>query len=194
MSKNIIVLDLETKHTFEEVEGRKPEKLGITVVGTYLYQTGEYKVFMENEIPELEELLTKKPLLVGFNIKSFDMAVLKPYLRMNPDSLPVLDIMMEMTVKLGHRVSLDSVAQATLGAGKSGHGLDAIKYYKNGEWDKLKKYCLDDVRLTKELFEYGAEKKELFYLTKFDKAKAKCPVDWTVENPLEKTEAQYSLL
>lgn len=194
MKHNIIVLDLETKYTFEEVEGRRPEKLGITVAGTYLYAEEKYRIFRENELGALEELLTKKPLLVGFNIRRFDMEVLKPYLHMNPDKLPIIDIMEEMTNVLGHRVSLDSVAQATLGTKKSGHGLDAIKYHRNGEWDKLEKYCLDDVRLTKELFEYGAKNGELYYLTKFDQAKARVPVNWKLENPNEAENAQYVLL
>lgn len=194
MGPNIIVLDLETKYTFDEIDGRRPEKLGITVVGTYLYATDEYCIFREDEIGKLEKLFGTKPLLVGFNIIRFDLPVLKPYLKMNPDTIPVLDVMDELVKVLGHRVSLDSVAQATLGTGKSGHGLDAIKYHRNGEWDKLEKYCLDDVRITKEVFEYGAKNKELYYLTKFDHARAKAPVDWDVKGPKAEEEVQYSLL
>jgi len=194
MKPNIIVLDLETKHTFDEVEGRKPDKLGITVIGTYLYQEDVYRIYREEAISDLEELLTKKPLLVGFNIKRFDLPVLKPYLKIDTKEIPVLDIMDELVRVLGHRVSLDSVARATLGAKKSGNGLDAIKYHRNGEWEKLERYCLDDVRLTKELFEYGARHKELFYLSKFDRAKARAPVDWEIENPADKDNAQFSFL
>ncbi len=194
MKPNIIVLDLETKHTFDEVEGRKPEKLGITVIGTYLYQEDVYRIYREEAIPELEELLTKKPLLVGFNIKRFDIPVLKPYLKMDPKDIPVLDVMDELVKVLGHRVSLNSVAQATLGTQKSGHGLDAIKYHRNGEWDKLEKYCLDDVRITKDVFEYGAKHKELFYLSKFDQGKSRAPVDWEVKNPADEESVQFSLL
>lgn len=192
MNPNIIVLDLETKRAFDEVEGGKAEKLGITVVGTYLYRENRYRIFRENEINDLETLFMSKPLLVGFNIKKFDLTVLRPYLHMNPAVLPCLDIMEEMTKILGHRVSLNSVAQATLGTQKSGHGLDAIKYYKNGEWEKLEKYCLDDVRITKEVFEYGAKNGELFYINKFSQAPAKVPVKWEIKNPVET--AQYSLL
>jgi DEAD/DEAH box helicase domain-containing protein len=194
MNPNIIVLDLETKNAFSEVEGGKAQNLGISVIGTYLYREDKYKIFHEDQIGELEELLTTKPLLVGFNIKKFDLAVLKPYLKMNPNNLPVLDIMEEFVKVLGHRVSLDSVATATLGAGKTGHGLDAIKYFRNSEWEKLEKYCLQDVKITKEVFEYGANNGELFYLSKFSKVKSRAPVNWKVENPEEAMSAQYSLL
>jgi DEAD/DEAH box helicase domain-containing protein len=105
----------------------------------------------------------------------------------------VLDILSEVTKALGHRVSLNSVAKATLGETKSGNGLDAIKYYEAGEWDKLEKYCLDDVRITKEIFEYGARHKEIFYLTKFDQAKARLPVQWEIEAPSLVNETQFKL-
>lgn len=194
MKPNIVVLDLETKYTFDEVGGRRPEDLGVTVIGTYIYQEDVYRIYREDAVARLEELLSKKPLLVGFNIRKFDLVVLKPYLRINADKLPVLDILEELVKVLGHRVSLDSVAKATLGIGKSGNGLDAIRYYNEGEWDKLEKYCLDDVRITRELFEYGAENGEIYYLTKFDRIKARAPVSWRIEHPGSEADAQYSLL
>ena len=65
---------------------------------------------------------------------------------------------------------------ATLGKKKTGHGLQAIEMYKEGRMDELKKYCLDDVMLTKELFEYGSDKGEVMYLN--EKGKISIRVDW----------------
>lgn len=186
MGKNIIVYDIETKYAFEEVGGReKLDKLGISVLGAFDYSTGEYVVYEENELSKFEQRLMRLPVLVGFNSKKFDTPILQGYCRMNLKSLLQIDIMDEMTRILGHRVSLDSVAQATLNASKSGDGLDALRFYKNGEIDKLKKYCLDDVRLTRELFEYGASHKELFFTSKYNGSKKSCPVSWEVKNPRE---------
>lgn len=191
---NIIVLDIETQKSFDEVGGfRNLEALKVSLVGTYLYKTDEYRCFMEDEIGELEKLLMEKPLVVGFNSRRFDFAVLKPYLKFNPDTLPQLDVMEEMTNVLGHRVSLDSVASATLGTKKSGHGLDAIKYFREGEIDKLKQYCLDDVRITRELYEYGAKNKQLFYTSKFGNDKKACAIQWSLPDASEETPEQISL-
>ena len=52
----------------------------------------------------------------------------------------------------------------------------AIDYYKEGKWDELKKYCLDDVMVTKKLFDYGLEKGEIFYLNETGKVPIK--VNW----------------
>ncbi|OGQ49946.1 MAG: hypothetical protein A3I09_03360 [Deltaproteobacteria bacterium RIFCSPLOWO2_02_FULL_47_10] len=191
---NTIVLDLETKFTFDEVGGRdKNELLGISVAGMYDYQTGKYITYEETELPGLEERLSKKPLVIGFNIKKFDMPVLKPYLHFDPSTLPMLDIMEEIQNVVGHRIGLDSVAQTTLGAGKSGDGLDAIRYFRAGEMDKLKKYCLDDVRLTKELYEHGCKHKELFFMSKYGKGKVRVELNWEMPTEDKKPDAQLGL-
>jgi len=189
---NVIVLDIETKFTFDEVGGRdKFEALGVTVVGLYDYKTGQYKAIEEKDIARLEERLAQKPLVIGFNHKRFDMPVLRPYLHFDPSTLPMLDIMEEIQNVVGHRVSLESVAQATLGTGKSGDGLDAIRFYRNGEMDKLKKYCLDDVKLTKELYEHGCKYKELFFMSKYGTSKTRVELNW--EKPQETNLDQMAL-
>lgn len=193
MAPNIIVLDIETQKSFDDVGGfRNLEALKVSLVGTYLYKTNEYRCFLETEIGELENLLMDKPLVVGFNTRRFDFAVLKPYLKFNPDTLPQLDIMEEMTKVLGHRVSLDSVAQATLGTKKTGSGLDAIKYFREGQIELLKKYCLDDVCITRELYEYGAKNKQLFYTSKFGNTKKSCAIRWELPD-IEDHPEQISL-
>jgi DEAD/DEAH box helicase domain-containing protein len=187
MSKNIIVFDLETKNAFDEVGGRSNfSSLQVSVVGAYSYLTGEYQIFEEKEIPEFEKILQKKPLIVGFNSRRFDTVVLQPYIHFDLKILPQLDIMEEITKTLGHRVSLDSVSLATLGRAKTGSGMDAIRFWKKGEIKKLKSYCLEDVRITKEIYEYGALHGELFYTPKFGSSKARVPVNWKIMHPDEK--------
>ena len=72
--------------------------------------------------------------------------------------LPTVDVLVEIEKSLGFRVKLDDVAQATLGVGKSGHGLMAVEYWKKGEIDKLRDYCLQDVKVTKDVYEHAMEK------------------------------------
>ncbi|MCK4386937.1 MAG: hypothetical protein KAV41_02545, partial [Candidatus Pacebacteria bacterium] len=79
-----------------------------------------------------------------------------------------LDILKEIKNAIGHRLKLDNVANATLGEGKSGNGLEAITWWKTGEIEKIRKYCLDDVRITKELYEYALKNKKLKYKDGFD--------------------------
>src|SRR3990167_2899839 len=174
-----LVLDLETQKEFDEVEGRKPELLLASVVGVYSYETNRYDAYLEADIKtKLAPRLKDAELVIGFNIRRFDMPVLQPYLSYPVATLPVLDIMEEVVKNLGHRLSLESIAQATLGKGKSGSGLDALKWFKEGRLDLITKYCLDDVKVTKEVYEYGKQHGRLFATSRFSEQKLQIPVFW----------------
>lgn len=151
-----LVLDIETQREFAEVGGRNNfAALGVSLVGVYDYEADAFLSFRESELPQLEELVKRAERVVGFNILGFDWPVLQPYLGIDLAVVPTLDLMADVAGQLGFRVGLESLAQSNLGEGKSGKGLEAIQWYRAGKWDKLIKYCLDDVRLTRDLYEYG---------------------------------------
>lgn len=175
---NNIVLDLETQNSFDEVEGRKLHLLKISVVGTYHCLEDEYRIFEEKELPKLEKILKTANLIIGFNIKRFDWMVLDPYLTIPVHQLPTLDIMQEIVKEVGHRVSLESVARATLKKGKSGHGLEAIRLFRQGKMDELKRYCQDDVRLTREIYEYGVKHGQISFTGKWGRGGRTIPVNF----------------
>lgn len=159
-----IVLDLETQKSFDDVGGRgKNHLLKISVCGIYDYSTDKYLIFEEHELPRMASMLQSADQIIGYNIKQFDFEVLQPYLNFNIFEIPYYDILEEIDKVLGHKIKLDAVAQATIGSGKSGNGLEALLYYKNGKMDLLKKYCLDDVRVTKEVYEYALKNQKLLY-------------------------------
>jgi len=184
MSNNIIVYDIETKNSFDDVGGRQNLiALEISVLAAYDYLSDKYTVYEENELPKFAERLSSKPLLVGFNIKKFDNPILQKYLPFSLKNFPLLDIMDELVKVLGHRVSLDSVASATIGSVKSGNGLDAIRFWREGNLERLKSYCLDDVKLTKKIYEYGAENKKLYYTSKYAPSKKEARINWDINRP-----------
>ncbi len=159
-----IVLDLETQKSFQEVGGRgKNHLLKISVCGIYSYDTDKYQIFREHELTKLSPILQTADQIIGFNIKDFDFQVLQPYLNFDVNTLPYLDILEEIEKVLGHRIKLEDVAQGTLGKGKSGSGMDALLYFKQGRWDNLEKYCLDDVKVTKQVYDYALKNGKLLY-------------------------------
>ncbi len=162
MLYNPVILDIETQNSFREVGG-DVRKLKVSLVGIYEYATNEYKAFRDSELTELFPKLEKASMLVGFNINKFDLPVLSPYYVGKIDQFHTLDMLEEVEKVLGFRVALDNLAQTTLGLKKSGHGFMAIDYFRNGEWEKLIKYCLEDVRITKELYEYGLKNGKLYF-------------------------------
>lgn len=174
MKKFPIVLDLETKYSFRDFND--PKKLEISVVAIYDYKDSQGKIFEEKELNKLFPILESSSYIVGFNVVNFDIAVLQAYYPGAVSVFSTFDILDDIKEKIGKRISLNEVIGATLGRKKSGHGFQAIEYYREGKIDQLKKYCLDDVMLTKELFEYGVKNGEIFYLTPNGKESIK--VNW----------------
>lgn len=169
-----LVIDLETKYTFREHSN--PGKLGISVVGAYDYTDNSFKSFTEEKIHTLYPLLEHASYIIGYNSNSFDLAVLKGYYPGDMNQFKTFDLLEDIRRILGKRLSLNDVAGATLNKHKSGHGLHAIDLYKEGKIKELIKYCLDDVAITKELFEYGAKNNEIFY--PYGTGKNRIKVDW----------------
>jgi len=149
-----LVFDIETKDTFDEVGGQENLKdLSLSVVGVYSYAGNTYRAYEEHELPALAEVLRRAHLLIGFSSKRFDLPILQKYFNFNLSSIPHLDILEAIEKSFGRRVGLGLLAEANLGIGKSAHGLQAIEFWKKGEIRKLKDYCLQDVKITKDLYE-----------------------------------------
>ncbi|HZS42984.1 MAG TPA: ribonuclease H-like domain-containing protein [Candidatus Paceibacterota bacterium] len=158
-----IVFDIETSNIFDEVGRADPALLDIAVVGIYDSEKDEYTCFEQNELTNLWPILEKADMLIGFNSEHFDLPLLNKYYPGDLRQLRHLDLMQEVKKSLGRRIGLGRIAEGTLGVSKSGHGLDAIKWWRAGEFEKVKRYCLDDVKITKEIYEYALSHKNLKY-------------------------------
>jgi len=191
-SRNIVVMDLETQKSFKEVGKANLQRLKISVAGVYDYLTGEYRAYEEKEMMALDKRFQDVGLLVGFNIRRFDMPVLAPYLFRDIQSFAVLDLLDEIEKERGHRASLDSIARPTLKQTKSANGADALVMYKENRIEDLKRYCLDDVRLTKEVYEYGCREGKIYFTSSWDYKTYEIPVTWKeqTEKLLAKTETE----
>ena len=166
---NKLVFDLETQKSFDDVGGRdKNHLLKVSVVGVYSYLQDKYYCFEEDQVYRLGEMFQEADQIIGFNIKNFDFNVLKPYFNFDVHALPYLDILEEVEKVIGHRIRLDNLAQMTLGHGKNGDGLEALKLFKQGRMDELKKYCTNDVKVTKEIYDYAMKYGKLLYKDYFE--------------------------
>ena len=193
---NHIVLDIETQNLFSDVGGKENlTKLSLSVAGVFSYADNVFLTFTEPEIPAFEDLLKKTDLIIGFNINHFDLPILQKYLSLDISKISTLDIMNEVVGAMGHRVSLDDLVSNTLGKRKSANGLMAVQYWREGRLDELKKYCLDDVRLTRDLYEHGLKNGEI----KFTARDANLPyiktirVNWSKYSDFRVETAAYKI-
>lgn len=191
-----LILDVETKKTFDEVGGYFPERLGISFVGVCVREgfssKGEMQGYYEEDLPKLFPLLEQADVIVGFNIDGFDMPTFSDYYQGDISRIPTLDLMGRIKASAGHRIGLDAVAQETLGIGKTGDGLDAIKYYQTGQLDQLRDYCLQDVAVTRDVYDFGLQKGFVKFKNKWNRL-IECSVDFTF-TPKDTSGVQMSLL
>ena len=159
-----IVFDIETRDTFLEVGSNDPTALHISVVGVWDSLTDAYTAYLEEDLKKLWPILEKADMLIGFNSDHFDIPLLNKYYSGDLNKIKSLDLMAEVKDSLGRRIKLDTLAEATLGKKKIGHGLEAIEWWRKGEKDKVIKYCLEDVKITKELYDYALKNSHVKYL------------------------------
>ncbi len=176
---NIIYFDLETQFTADEVGGWRNKHLMKLAVGV-IYSTlkGNFEVYQEKQVKQMIKELASADLVVGFNVKGFDYKVLTPYSHLKLSRLPTLDILEYVYKILGFRISLDGLAYATLGENKSSNGAEAVKWYRGGAIDKVIEYCKQDVKLTRDLHNFGMKKGYLLYYDKRGIRKKELPVKW----------------
>jgi len=152
------VFDLETKFSAAEVGGwHRADKMGISVAVVYDSSLDGFTTYLENEIDQLINHLFQLDLIVGFNNKRFDNRVLSGYTGKKFTNVPTLDILEEVHNQLGYRLSLNGIAEQTLGVKKTADGLKALQWYKEGEIAKIVHYCKKDVEITRNLLLHGLE-------------------------------------
>ena len=176
----ILYFDLETQKSADDVGGWgniHEMKLAVGVVWDSCEQ--EYFSYLEGAASQLVKKLRTADLVVGFNVKKFDYGVLQPYADFDLDEITTFDMLIDINKKLGHRLSLNHLAENTLNAKKSADGLVSLQWYKEGEIDKIIKYCKQDVEITRDLFLYGESHGYIKYSTRSGVVKD-LKVDWKI--------------
>lgn len=175
---NIVYFDLESQKLFQEVGGRDASKLLLACGVTWSTQRNEFAVYWEKDATALVAELKAADRVIGFNILHFDYEVLKPYApRENFRSFRTTDMLQDIQRALNFRLSLDSIAKATLGTAKTADGIQSVQWFRNGELEKVAEYCKSDVDVTRRVYEFGRDNGFVSYYSRLG-SKLKVPVNW----------------
>ncbi len=158
-----VVFDIETRNIFEDVGKNDPTLLDISIVGTYDSETDSYDSYSQEEFPRLWSLIEKADVLIGFNSDHFDLPLLNKYYPGDLFKIKSIDMMAAVKTALGRRLSLGNIAGATLGEKKSADGLQAYQWWKEGKVQEIRDYCIQDVKVTKNLYDHIVKNKKIKY-------------------------------
>ena len=172
------VLDVETRRSADEVGGwHKACDMGVSIAVLYDSADDSYHAYEQDQLPTLFAQLKELDLVIGFNIRRFDLSVLQPFADYDLRTLPLLDILEKVHARLGFRLSLDHLASETLNVPKSANGLQALQWWKEGKLDEITHYCTQDVRITRDLYLHGRDNGFLLYKARKTNL-VRIPVDW----------------
>jgi len=153
-----LVFDLETQRLAAEVGGwGKIRSMGLALAVTWDLDRDRFRTYFEEEAEDLVRDLLQAPLVVGFNLRRFDLEVLSPYTHEDLSRVKTLDLLEFLKKRLGVRLSLASLAEANFGEGKEADGVQSVAWFREGRFDLIESYCRKDVLLTGRLFLKGLE-------------------------------------
>ena len=181
--KDTLVIDIETQNFFSSPDRNDFENIKISVIGLYSYLRDQFLAFDETEIEKALEIFKESELIVGFAINRYDIPVLDYHFKkIAPNfylwSFKRLDILDEIELALNRRVKLNSLALTNLQIGKNGSGEEAIELYKNKEIAKLKEYCLNDVLITRDIYNLGKKQNYILVPRRKNENPVKLLVNW----------------
>lgn len=154
---NYVVFDLETQNIFQDVGSNDAADLDISVATVYESNTDTYTTVVVDDLAELWPIIERADALVGYNSDHFDIPLLNKYYPGDLTQIKSIDILASIKDSLGRRLRLDSVAHATIGSKKSADGLQAVRWWREGKVKEIMKYCEQDVKVTKKVFDYALE-------------------------------------
>ena len=147
------VFDLEPQKHSKDIEDpwNNLDKFKLSCAVTWQQDDG-YKHWFEDDVNDLIKYLQDAKVVVGFNIQRFDFGVLSGYTDFNFEKIPTFDILARIFSQLGHHIKLANLVEANLNEKRYGNMTKTTEWYKEGNVEKVRAYCENDVRITNALF------------------------------------------
>lgn len=189
---NYVIFDLETQNIFQDVGSSDPTALDISVATFYESDTNKYTTVSIDDLETVWPILERADALVGYNSNHFDIPLLNKYYPGDLTQIKSIDLLEYIRASLGRRIRLDDVAKATVGAKKSADGLQAVRWWREGKIKEIMKYCEQDVKVTKQVFDYAMKNGHVLFKDGY--RKQEIPIDTSSWGEKEEVAMTHSLL
>jgi len=177
MSRDEVYYDVETQLSADEVGGWNNIRQMRVSIAVSWSEKDLFRLWEEDAVPQLIAYLSGFGKVISFNGDRFDAQVLSYYGAVETINRQSFDVLVDLSSRLGHRVSLDSVAQATLGVGKSADGIVALRWWKEKQIELLAEYCRKDVQVLKDVVDFGRSQGHVKYLDRTGASRS-ITVEW----------------
>jgi len=136
--------------------------MGISCIGAFDYEQERYRVFCQDNLREFQELINAGRIMVGFNNIRFDNHLLRAN-DFKIEDAKCIDLLQNVwgafglppvynkEIRAGY--GLNALCKANFMISKTGHGANAPVDWQQGRIGTVIDYCLNDIRLTKKLYE-----------------------------------------
>jgi len=144
--------------------------MGISVIGVYDFVEDRFRVFCKDNFAEFFTLCASRTTLISFNGVGFDNKVIRciahdhaQLFGLGDSFVMQYDVLREIWLcmrlnpdkfywKTHGGVGLDAMCEANGLGGKTGNGALAPVHWQQGKIGSVIDYCLQDVKLTRDLF------------------------------------------
>jgi DEAD/DEAH box helicase domain-containing protein len=162
-----LVVDTEIEKEIPKNEAGKLDwnsartgKCGLACAVVYDSETDRYHVYDKHSLDQLVFHLRTADMVVSFNGDGFDFPLLEALYKDDLDIFVSYDILQAVWDILGKKTKgykLADIVFRTLGLDKTGDGASAPKLWQEGRVAEVIDYCINDVYITKKLFEHIIE-------------------------------------
>lgn len=175
---SVLAIDLETKNMSYDIGGfSNTHMFQVSTVATWDGNTGT--VYVDEPVEsfaksghivkslselkyDLDEHFEKGGLLLGHNIKAFDLPILRDSMDIYCINKYIKEEQFIDTSKIllkehGERFQLKNLVKCTMNDFKLMDSADAPKLWKMGQYDEVVEYCMKDTQLVYDLWKYGQE-------------------------------------
>jgi len=175
---SVMAIDLETKNMSYDIGGfGNTHMFQVSTVATWDGKNGT--VYVDEPVDtfaksghvikslrelkfDLDEHFQKGGVLLGHNIASFDLPILKNAMdiycmKQYLEDKRYIDTSRILTKEHGERFPLSNLVKCTMNDFKLMDSADAPKLWKMGQYDEVVEYCMKDTQLVYDLWKYGQD-------------------------------------
>lgn len=155
MTNGFLYIDVETQRTAEQCGGFTIEAIlrrGVAVAVTWRKAQGGFRIYREQDCPQLIADIQAAECVVGFNCLNFDFGIIGGHVPFTtPRTLDLLGLFDEL---LGFSVGLDALAKGTLGRKRFSDGNRNTALWKTGNHSTVERNCQRDVSIIRSLHDF----------------------------------------